>query len=195
MPADHWEPGEVVVWRETWHGRTYFGWPVRVVEDGPEQTVVYIAEGTSFTFPPGAWPFGPEHPWAGRDGWVGHGVLVQHRPGDAHTIWHFWRGAERRFASWYVNLQEPFRRTWKAFDTQDQELDIVVRPDGSWEWKDEDEMNDWVQRGRFTRDEVADIRAEGERVLAEWPFPTGWEEWEPDPSWEVPELPEGWARA
>jgi len=23
----------------------------------------------------------------------------------------------------------------------------------------------------------------------EWPFPTGWENWEPDPAWWVPELP------
>jgi hypothetical protein len=24
------------------------------------------------------------------------------------------------------------------------------------------------------------------RVLAEWPFPTAWEEWNPEPSWSVP---------
>jgi predicted RNA-binding protein associated with RNAse of E/G family len=119
-------------------------------------------------------------------------VLVRHRPGDAHAIWHFWRGEERDFAGWYVNLQEPFRRDGNAFDTQDQELDLVVRPEGSWYWKDEDKMEDWVRRGRYTPEEVAEIRAEGERVLAEWPFPTGWEDWTPDPSWPVPELPDGW---
>jgi hypothetical protein len=192
MTRASWEPGDVVVWRETWRGRVHFGWPVRVVEDSPRQLAVYVAEGTKYAFPRGAWPFDEKHPWDGRDGWVGHGVLVRHRPGDAHAIWHFWRGEERHFAGWYVNLQEPFRRHEEGFDTQDQELDIVVRPDGSWEWKDEDKMDDWVRRGRFTREEVAEIRAEGERVLAEWPFPTGWEEWRPDPSWPVPELPEGW---
>jgi hypothetical protein len=189
-----WEPGEVVVWREAWRGRVYFGWPVLVVEDSAEQLVVYVAEGTRYGFPPGAWPFAEKHPWEAHDEWVGHGVLVRHRPGEAYTIWHFWRGEERRFAGWYVNLQEPFRRDERGFESQDQELDIVVRPDGSWEWKDEDKMDDWVRRGRFTRDEVAAIRAEGDRVLAEWPFPTGWEEWEPDPSWPVPVLPDGWER-
>ncbi|MBA3402468.1 MAG: hypothetical protein H0U05_10840 [Actinobacteria bacterium] len=58
--------------------------------------------------------------------------------------------------------------------------------------KDEEEMEGWVRQGRFTLGDVAAIRAEGERVLAEWPFPTGWEDWRPDPSWPVPELSAAW---
>ena len=38
------------------------------------------------------------------------------------------------------------------------------------------------------------IRAEGERVIAEWPFPTGWEAWRPDPAWPTPVLPTDWHR-
>jgi hypothetical protein len=49
-----------------------------------------------------------------------------------------------------------------------------------------------VDVGFFTREQAAAFRAEGERVLAEWPFPTGWEEWEPDPSWPLPAVPDGW---
>lgn len=194
MGGGFWERGDVVVWREGWRGRTYLAAPVRVVEDDERGFAFYVAEGTRFAFPPGGWPFGDAHPWAGKDhSWRGHGLLVLHRPGDAHTIWHFWEGAERRFEAWYVNVQEPLRRSPHAFDTQDQELDLVVHADGSWRWKDEQELEDWVGRGRFTVDEVAAIRREGERVVAEWPFPTGWEEWEPDPAWPVPELPEDWA--
>jgi hypothetical protein len=183
----YWEPGEVVTWREAWRGPTYLLCPVRVFEDTEEQLVFHVAEGTRFSFPPGTWPFAPAHPWAAKERWTGHGLLVQHRPGDAHTVWHFWQGDERRFAGWYVNMQEPLRRDGRAFETQ--ELDIWIRADGSWAWKDEEELLGWVPRGRFTTDEVAAIRAEGERVLAEWPFPTGWEEWAPDPAWEVPVLP------
>jgi len=187
-----WEPGEEVVWRETWHGRTYAAFPVRVVVDDEEKTAVYVAEGTRFAFPRGSWPFEGEHPWKGRGTWTGHGVLVVHRPGAAHTIWHFWKEPGRAFAGWYVNLQAPFVRDGREFDTNDNELDIRIEPDGSWSWKDEERMADWVRQGRFTPDDVAAIRAEGERVLAEWPFPTGWEDWRPDPSWPVPELPPGW---
>ena len=87
-----------------------------------------------------------------------------------------------------MNLQAPFRRDGTAFDTQDHELDLWITPDGAWKWKDEEALLDWVRRGRFTEAEAAAIRAEGERVLAAWPFPTGWEGWEPDPSWRAPVL-------
>ena len=187
-----WEPGGEVVWRETWHGRTYAAFPVRVVADDEEKAAVYVAEGTRFAFPRGGWPFEGEHPWKGRGTWTGHGVLVVHRPGEAHTIWHFWKEPGRIFAGWYVNLQAPFVRDDREFDTQDHELDIRIEPDRSWRWKDEEKMADWVRQGRFTNDDVAAIRVEGERVLAEWPFPTGWEDWQPDASWPVPELPQAW---
>jgi NAD(P)H-flavin reductase len=49
-----------------------------------------------------------------------------------HAVWVFWEGASRDLAGWYVNIQEPFRRTSIGFDTQDLELDIVIEPDGSW---------------------------------------------------------------
>jgi len=188
MASDLWKPGDVVVWRDTWRGQIFGLSPLRVVADGPAATALYLAEGTSFTFH--GWPWG-EHPYDGKR-WTGHGVLILHRHGTAHAIWHFWRGEERRFAAWYVNLQAPFVRDGHAFDSHDHELDLVVRPDGSWQWKDEEALQDWVRRGRFTEEEVTEIRAEGERVLAEWPFPTGWEEWEPDPSWPVPELRDDW---
>jgi len=80
-----------------------------------------------------------------------------------------------------------------VLETQDHELDLVVRPDRSWRWKDEEKMEYWVRQGRFTPAEVAAIRAEGERVLAASPFPTGWEDWRPDPSWRVPKLPSDWS--
>ena len=184
-----WEKGDVVAWREAWHGQEYVAIPVRVVEDTDRQLVVYVAEGTRYSFPPGGWPFAEHHPWAAQGEWRGHGTLVLMRPAGAYSIWHFWKGDERRFAGWYVNLQEPFRREGLSYVTQDQELDIWIEPDGTWRWKDEQELEDWVGRGRFTREEVTEIRRAGERVVAEWPFPTGWEEWTPDPAWSVPALP------
>lgn len=192
MPADFWEPGSVVAWREAWRGREYIRIPVRVVEDAPQGLVFYVCDGTPYAFPAGGWPFGDAHPWAGNGRFRGEGVLVLHAAGAAHTIWHFWGGRERRFAGWYVNMQEPLRRDLDAFLTQDHELDLWVEPDGTWRWKDERELEEWIPRGRFTREEVAAIRAEGERVLAEWPFPTGFEGWTPDPAWGVPELPPRW---
>jgi hypothetical protein len=182
----------VVAWREAWRGREYIRIPVRVVKDDVDALVFYLCEGTRYAFLPGGWPFDNEHPWAAQGEFRGEGILVRHRPGEAHSIWHFWNGGDRRFAGWYVNMQEPLRRDGRCFLTQDEELDIWVEPTGEWRWKDEQTLEDWVPRGRFTREEVELIRAEGERALADWPFPTGWEQWRPDPAWDVPELPAEW---
>ena len=65
-------------------------------------------------------------------------------------IWLFWRGAGRAFAGWYVNIQEPFRRTVTGYDTQDLELDIWIPLDRPWEWKDEELLERRVEEGRFT---------------------------------------------
>jgi predicted RNA-binding protein associated with RNAse of E/G family len=109
----------------------------------------------------------------------------------------FWFGDQREFRGWYVNLAEPIRRTERGFDTQDHELDVWIRPDGSWEWKDDELLDDWVARGRLSDEEVAEIRAEGARVVADVEAGRQWwsDEWSkgsPDPSWTGVELPPGW---
>ena len=104
--------------------------------------------------------------------------------GAAHAIWLFGD-------AWYVNLQEPFRRTADGFDTADQLLDLVRTRDGAWRWKDEHELAHAVDEGFIPEDEAAAIRAEARRVIAADPFPTGWEAWEADPSWPLPGLPPG----
>ena len=119
-----------------------------------------------------------------------NGIVILGRPGRAHAIWHFWDGS--RFRGWYVNLEEPWRPFRHGFDTSDHVLDLTVDPDGSWSWKDEDELEEAVELGAFSAEEAASFRAEGERVIAEWPFPTGWEEWRPDPEWPLPTVPYDW---
>ena len=59
-------------------------------------------------------------------------------------------------------------------------------------WKDDDELAEAVHLGRFTAAQAAEIRSEGERVIREWPFPTGWESWTPPAEWQPPTLPRGW---
>ena len=116
-----------------------------------------------------------------------------------HAIWVFWRGPQREFAGWYVNLQEPFRRTTRGVDTQDLELDIVIAPDGTWKFKDDERLEGWIERGRWTASEVAAIRAEGARIAAEleagrrW-WSDDWAAWTPDPDERAQELPSDWDR-
>jgi len=94
-----------------------------------------------------------------------------------------------RFTNWYVNFERESARRGACFDIVDEKLDLVVAPDGTVRLKDEDEFEE-AARADFL--DANEVRAELERVLAEPPWPTGWEEWRPDPAWATPELPEGW---
>jgi hypothetical protein len=187
-----WAPGDVILWREVWRGRAWLVYPVRVVADDGETLVVYLAEGTRLGFPPDAWPWPGGHPWSRPGRWRGHGVLQELRAGRPYGVWHFWTGPERRFAGWYLNLQRPPERHASGIDTLDHELDLWVAPDGTIERKDDEKLEGWIERGRWGEAEVAAIRADGARALADRPWPTGWEGWQPDPAWPVPVLPDGW---
>jgi hypothetical protein len=181
-----WQAGETIVRREVRNdGWAWCQIPVVVVHEEPDMLATYVPSGAPFTFPPG-----PEvHPWGDRDHWQGHGVLMLQRPRDSYAVWVFWHGEEREFGSWYLNLQEPFRRTGTGYDTQDLELDLILHPDGGVEWKDDELLDVRVEEGRFTQDQAREIRAEGRRLEAElaarghW-WDSWWALWEPDPAWD-----------
>jgi uncharacterized protein len=193
--------GGVVALREIYRGRVWTARPWTVVRDEPELLALWIPGGTRTKVP--ATTTGERlalqaDDWVLVDNrWHSEGTLRLTTPGDAHSILLFWR--EWTFRGWYVNLEEPLRRTPIGFDYLDHKLDLVIWPDGSWEWKDEDELDEAVAAGVLTPLDAREIRDEGERVLAQYeigasPFRNGWEDWRPDPAWPVPVLPAGWNR-
>lgn len=201
-------PGDQILVRYRRLGPVTFAVPQTVVEDGPNGTVLFTHAGTPIkerVQPDGA-PIPREIAYDARseipvvvgDGtWKWNHVLTLIRPGDAHDIRLFWREEDWSFRGWYVNLQAPVKRVAVGFDTADHVLDISVDPALSWAWKDEDELADAVRIGRFSPEESAAIRAEGERVIARiearaWPFDAGYETWRPDPAWPIPAVPANW---
>ena len=190
-----WQHGDVIVHREVWRGTPWLASPVVVVEDGPGLLATYIPEEMPLAFPPSA--DGRPHPWAGKERWTGHGVLVLRRPGEAYSVWHFWDGPERRFAGWYLNLEEPFRRTAVGYDTQDLELDLWLPAGGEWRFKDEEQLEERVREGRYTEAQVAAVRRIGGELGAmldrgeRW-WDERWASFAPEPGWRAPAFPEGW---
>jgi predicted RNA-binding protein associated with RNAse of E/G family len=91
-----------------------------------------------------------------------------------------------------VNLQAPLAESPLGYDTTDWQLDLWIPEGGEAEWKDEEDLARALELGLMTPDEGRLAREEAERVLEEWPFPTGWEDWQPNPAWPLPTLPEGW---
>jgi predicted RNA-binding protein associated with RNAse of E/G family len=117
--------------------------------------------------------------------------------GEPWSVWLF-RRESGEFWGWYVNLEQPHRWHERGLDTRDNVLDVMVHADRSWQWKDQDELDEAVRQGFRTAEEAERIRADGRRVLElveAWapPFSDGWERWQPDPAWPRPELPTDWA--
>jgi hypothetical protein len=187
-----WEPGEQVRFRYVREDRAFWTLTATVAADKPELLALWIAPRSPMRRPDTLRVGVPEVA-AGRwrmieTNWVGEGVLMLRRPETHHALWLFWN-PDGTFQGWYVNLED-WWRTVEGIDAYDHQLDIWVEPDGSWKWKDEDDLAEAVRLGIHTEEDAVAIRAEGERVIAEWPFPTGWEDWRPDPAWPLPALTE-----
>lgn len=130
--------------------------------------------------------------------WVETDVLMLVIPGAAHSIYLMWEEGHTKLRCWYINLQEPLRRTSIGFDSMDHMLDIVVSPDRSeWWWKDEDEFREAEEIGVYSPEEAKAIRMEGEKVVklilsGQSIIHDGWERWKPPADWEIPELSVDW---
>lgn len=115
-------------------------------------------------------------------------------------MWLSWAtsGSSRTFFKYFVNLEEPFRRTPVGFETQDHTLDIELTSDLTWNWRDVEEFEEHVRLGFYTTGLANEVWCEGNRVINEiergtHPGLDGWRKWQPDPSWPIPEMPPDWS--
>lgn len=197
--------GETVVVRALdWLGRPLIAIPATMVEDRPDLIVVHLPLGIRMQWFAGAEMGGPRGRsivrWDGEHEertWQGNELLILKRPDDHISIHAIWRPGDREFLGWYVNLEEPSRRTSIGFDVRDLELDIEIAADLSWHWTDEDVFEWAISNGRIPAADREAIRAEGERALQrvlrrEFPLDRAWETWRPDPAWTTPVLPRDW---
>jgi hypothetical protein len=201
-----WHSGDHIVLREVMNGGIWAAQPVTVVQDAPDLLALHMAAGTLWRVarnPGGSRPDVtvalPGSRWQLVESrWVGGDALYLTRPGAAHAVWAMWNEGDASLAYWYINLQEPLRRTALGFDFLDHILDIVVSSDlSSWCWKDEERLQRAVAVGAIPAANARAIRAEGERALElvkarRPPFNCGWEKWAPPVEWPIPRLPDGW---
>jgi predicted RNA-binding protein associated with RNAse of E/G family len=206
-----WAPGDVIVVQELWQGRLWAARPVIVVEDKPRDLVLWCPKGTVRKVPVTP-PHRPDsargrgermanclaaEDWALADSVWDVSTLWLLRDTDWHAVWVSFLPSGEQWG-WYVNFQEPSRRTARALQTMDLALDIVVEPDcSSWRWKDEDEFDLFLARGVLSCEVGARVRTEAAAVIErivrnEAPFESEWPRWKPDPAWGIPALPAGW---
>lgn len=197
-----WREGDSILLRETFRGRVWAARPAVLVSDTDDLVAAYLAPGIRWKRPvrqdTGERMRMPEGAWRLEDAvWTHARMLHLMQPGAAHAIHLWWLPPDWRFGGWYVNLQEPIRRTPLGFDFMDHMLDVVIDPDLSWRWKDEAEIEEALAAGLVTREWADAVRREGEHVIErlegrQAPFSDGWDAWQPDPAWPIPDLPDGW---
>jgi hypothetical protein len=185
-----WSSGDVVALRDIWFGSVWRAVASVVVADDGDTSVFWIPPGAPASYPvdgAGNEIRIPRRTFRRSTRWTKNPVTVVCDRRAPFTLWLFFR--DSAFDHWYVNFERYLGRNAIAYDSVDHKLDLIVQPDGSVEWKDEAELEHAAGLGLL---DAAEVRAEAERVLADPPWPTGWEEFRPDPPWPVPDLPAGW---
>ena len=204
-----WGRGQTIVVQDVWRGRLWTARPLLVVADDGDRLVLWCPVGAGLKVP----TMPPTRPrlaerrarfeqmlarcdWVMRDHAWDVSTLWCMRTGDWYASWVSWRPSGEHWG-WYINLQEPFRRTERGIQTMDLMLDVVVAPDLSWRMKDEDEFAMLTDARLIASETAALVRAESVSAIRrlerrEEPFQPRWADWRPDPSWPVPVLPRGW---
>ena len=183
-----------VALREIRYGRVWRVNACRVVEERDDLLALWSPPGIARLVPvddAGAEiriPF--DGPWVLGERTTAMQSLALLEPCARHSLWLHWE-EDWTFSHWYVNFERLLGRDGVTLDYVDDKLDLIVTPDGAVRWKDEDELAEAAALGLL---DEAGVRAEAERVLAAAPWPTGFEDWRPDPAWPLPRLPDGWDR-
>ena len=204
-----WRPGEQILQQDLWWGPLLLARPVTVVEDREDLLALYTHPRapyrTATAFRGNRYALSLEERvtimmgdlklFEERLSGNSH-VLTLTPPNSWSSVWLFWT-ADWDLEFWYVNLQAPVQRTVRGILVQDYILDVLVKPDMSWSWKDDDEFSELHSRGFFTDAQAQLIREEAERMIQviernASPFCDGWEHWRPNPEWPVPQIPENW---
>jgi predicted RNA-binding protein associated with RNAse of E/G family len=202
-----WKPGDVVSWRGIYRERVWHAQTTIVVRDAPEEIVLTLLPGTECIAPEGylngkdsnkrRWNFKDKNWEIQNYLWRTNRLLLLLEPEKYYSIMHFWDHASNEFLCYYINFQLPFKRNADCVDTLDLDLDIIIHPDLSFEWKDEDDYQkaidhavifpEWIQGIEEAKQDVFD-----KLEKRQYPFDGHWLNWMPDSAWSPPKLPENW---
>jgi protein associated with RNAse G/E len=181
--------------------------PIFVVQDTMDELILVLTPGTNGVveenYPVGdkngkrRWDF-KEQDWKlAKFTWHTHRLLMILAPEKYYSTNLFWKQDQNKFVGYYINFQLPFTRSHCGIDTLDLELDIDIRPDFSFEWKDLDDYKKGIETGIISPEWVDEIEVAKIEILEklekrQYPFDGSWLNWMPDPSWSSPKLPENW---
>ena len=205
--VDLWRSGDVIVWRGIFRNRVWHAQPVIVVKDSPEELCVTLLPGTECVSPEvyldgkdstkRRWSFKDKDWNLENYAWRTNRLLILLEPDTYYSTMLFWRDDTNDFLCYYINFQLPFQRGHDSIDTLDLDLDLIINPDLSFRWKDEDDyqkaidheviMLEWMQEIEIAKKEIFN-----KLEKRQYPYDGSWLNWMPGPNWLPPKLPENW---
>jgi protein associated with RNAse G/E len=199
-----WKPGDVISWRGIYRERIWHVQPTLLVKDSPQEIVLTLLPGTECiaeeTYPGGKkrrWHF-VDHDWKlARYTWQTNRLLLLFEPQKYYSIILFWNNTSNDLLFYYVNFQLPFKRNISAVDTLDLDLDLIIHPDFSYEWKDVEDYQNAISHGLILPAWSKEIEIGIDEMMERlenrrYPFDGSWLDWKPNPDWQPPKLPENW---
>jgi protein associated with RNAse G/E len=203
-----WEYGDVIAWRGIYRERIWHVQPTLLVKDSAEEVVLTLLPGAACiaekTYPLKGkksdrrrWYF-VDHDWQlAKYTWKINKLLLIFEPQNFYSTILFWNHTNNDFLFYYVNFQLPFKRSTFAVDTLDLDLDLIIHPDLSYEWKDEEDYQQAISHGLILPEWSREIEKCTSEVFdrlekRQYPFDGSWLDWMPDPGWQPPSLPENW---
>lgn len=205
--TDIWKPGQIVAWRGIYRNRVWYAQTAIVVKDSPKETVLARLPGAQGMAEQDyarrkengrrRWDFQVDDWTLEHFPWHTSRLLFIVEPQKYYSTIFFWNHEKNDFLGYYINFQLPFQRSPYSIDTLDLELDINIHPDLSFEWKDVDDYKKGIETGIILPEWANEIEAAKTEILdrlekRQYPFDGSWLDWEPDPNWAPPTLPESW---
>ena len=204
-----WQPGDVIAWRGIYRQRVWHVQPTIVVKDSPKEIVLTLLPGTECIAPEGylqgkqsdkrRWNFKDKYwEWETYD-WRINRLLILLEPDKFYSTMYFWNHVTNEFLCYYINFQVPYERGIRSVDTLDLDLDLIINPDFSFAWKDEDDYLKAIGHEIISPEWVKSIEGAKHDVFdrldrRQYPFDGAWLNWMPDPNWTPPKLPKNWDR-
>lgn len=204
----YYQPGEQTLYQGVYEKRIWYAQSMLVVKDTAEETVLAVYPGMECAAPQGyingrqTWNRWQDYLTNHRDlqlyDWHTNRFLVLLYPQKYYSINLMWNHAENQFLCYYINYQLPFQRTEKGFQTLDLEIDLVINPDYSWHWKDEEDYKEGIKHNIIRAEWVKEIESAQQEIFeklnqTQYPLDKYWLDWTPNPEWTLPRLPVNWA--
>jgi protein associated with RNAse G/E len=202
-----WNPGDVISWRGIYRSRVWHAQTVIIVRDAPDETVLTLLPGTECMSPEG-YSLGKnsykrrcnfkEKDWQlEKYSWHTNRLLLLLEREKYYSTMYFWNHGTSEFLFYYINFQVPFQRSQCGIDTLDLDLDLIIHPDFSYEWKDAEDYQKAIENEIILPEWIQGIDRAKREIFEKlekrlYPYDGSWLNWIPDPTWSPPTLPENW---